>query len=47
MGNVRLSALSMLSIESDFVGKLNFSDIVSDFASVKEGTPSHMCGDAV
>jgi len=34
-GDDRLSALSILSIESDFVGKLNFDDIISDFASMK------------
>jgi len=35
MGEDRLSALSTLSIENGFVGKLNFDDKISDFASVK------------
>jgi len=35
MGDDRLSSLTILSIESDFVEKLNRDDIISDFASMK------------
>jgi len=35
MGEGRLSALSIFSIENYYVGKLNFDDIISDFASTK------------
>ena len=37
MGESRLSALAILSIESDFVEVLSFEDIlvISEFASVK------------
>ena len=31
----RLSALSILSIERDYVQKLNFEDIIADFTSAK------------
>lgn len=35
MGESRLSALSILSIESDFVQSLSFDDIIAEFASTK------------
>jgi len=35
VGEDRLSTLFILSIENDFVGKLNFDVMISDFASVK------------
>ena len=35
MGESRLSALAILSIESDFVKMLSFKDIISEFISVK------------
>ena len=35
VGEDRLSALFILSIENDFVGKLKFDDIISGFSSVK------------
>ena len=35
MGESKLSALAILSIESDFVEILSFEDITSEFASVK------------
>ena len=35
MNAERLSALSVLSIEKDYVQKLNFEDIIADFTSVK------------
>ena len=35
MGESRLSALSILSIESDLVETLSFDDIISEFASMK------------
>ena len=35
MGESRLSALAVLSIESDFVEMLSFEDIISEFVSVK------------
>ena len=35
MGESRLSALSILSIESDLVQTLSFDDIISEFASMK------------
>ena len=35
MGESRLSALAMLSIESDFVEMLSFEDIISEFVSMK------------
>ena len=35
MGERRLSALAILSIESDFVEMLSFEDIISEFVSVK------------
>ena len=35
MGESRLSALSILSIESDLVETLFFDDIISEFASMK------------
>ena len=35
MGKVRLSAVAILSIESDFVEILPFEDIISEFVSVK------------
>ena len=35
MSDDRLSALSILSIERDYVQKLNFEDIIADFASAK------------
>ena len=35
MGESRLSALAILSIESDFVEMLSFEDIISEFVSVK------------
>ena len=35
MGESRLSALGILSIESDFVEMLSFEDIISEFVSVK------------
>ena len=37
MGESRLSALAILSIESDFVEMLSFEDIISEFVSVKAG----------
>ena len=35
MGESRLSALAILSFESDFVEMPSFEDIISEFASVK------------
>ena len=35
MGESRLSALAILSIESDFVEMLSFEDIISEFVSMK------------
>ena len=35
MGENRLSALALLSIESDLVETLSFDDIISEFASMK------------
>jgi len=35
MGETRLSALAILSIESEFIEKLDFGDEVSEFASSK------------
>ena len=35
MGESRLSALAILSIESDFVEMLSFKDTISEFVSVK------------
>ena len=35
MGESRLSALAILSIESDLVETLSFGDIISEFASMK------------
>ena len=35
MGESRLSALAILSIESDFVEMLSFEDIISEFVLVK------------
>ena len=35
MSESRLSALAILSIESNFVEMLSFEDIISEFASVK------------
>jgi len=35
MGESRLSALAILSIESDLVETLSFDDIISEFASMK------------
>jgi len=35
VGEDRLSTLFILSIENDFVGKLSFDVMISDFASVK------------
>ena len=35
MGESRLSALAILSIESDFVEMLSFEDIILKFVSVK------------
>ena len=35
MGENRLSALAILSIESDFVESLSFDDIISEFSSMK------------
>ena len=35
MGESRLSALSILSIESDLVEALSFDDIIYEFASMK------------
>ena len=35
MGESRLPALSILSIESDLVDTLSFDDIISEFASMK------------
>ena len=35
MNDDRLSALSILSIERDYVQKLDFEDIIADFASAK------------
>ena len=37
MSEDRLSALSILSIERDYVQKLDFEDIIADFASAKAG----------
>ena len=35
MGESRVSAFAILSIESDFVEMLSFEDIISEFVSVK------------
>ena len=35
MGESRLSALAILSIESDLVETLSFDNIISEFASMK------------
>jgi len=35
MGESRLSALAVLSIESDLVETLSFDDVISEFASMK------------
>jgi len=35
MGESRLSALAILSIESEFIEKLDFGDIIFDFVSSK------------
>ena len=35
MSDDRLSALSILSIERDYVQQLDFEDIVADFSSAK------------
>jgi len=35
MGQSRLSALAILSIESEFIEKVDFRDIIFDFASSK------------
>ena len=35
MGESRLSALAILSIESDLVETLSFDDIISEFAAMK------------
>ena len=35
MGESRLSALAILSIESDFAEMLSFEDIILEFASVE------------
>ena len=35
MGESRLSALAILSIESDLVETLSFDDVISEFASMK------------
>ena len=35
MNGDRLSALSILSVERDYVQKLDFEDIIADFASAK------------
>jgi len=40
MGESRLSALAILSIENEFIEKLDFGDIISDFASSKGSTSS-------
>ena len=35
MGQNRLSALSLMAIESDLVKELDFEDLVADFAKAK------------
>jgi len=40
MGENRVSALAILSIITEFVEKLDFGDIISDFASSKGSTSS-------